>query len=159
MPGPWYQAGEHYLSSPFPRTPPSGPTCPCTRPLLLLPLPPTSAQAPQLEAKEIAYRRFPAPKIVDCDQNGSQVSAHGRVGALPPHLTSRPTHHSHAPPNLLLPAPAAAAAPPQARYLLAKLNPSSTYSSTNPLSAEVINTDDVSLSTFTEHLKRLAVQS
>eukprot|EP00798_Chlamydomonas_sp_ICE-L_P005189 gene5189-18413_t len=44
-------------------------------------------------------------------------------------------------------------------FLLAKLNPSSTYSSPTPMSAEVINTDDVSLSTFTEHLKRLAVQS
>ncbi len=47
----------------------------------------------------------------------------------------------------------------QARFLLARLNPSSTHSSKDPLSAEVINTDDVSLSTFTEHLKRLAVQS
>lgn len=75
-------------------------------------------EAPQAEAKEVAHRRFPVPKIVDCDQNGSQ-----------------------------------------ARFLLAKLNPSSTYSSASPLSAEVINTDDVSLATFTEHLKRLAVQS
>ena len=74
--------------------------------------------APAAESKEIARRRFPVPKIVDCDQNGSQ-----------------------------------------ARFLLAKLNPSSTYSSANPLSAEVINTDDVSLATFTEHLKRLAVQT
>ncbi|KAF5842832.1 COP-II coat subunit [Dunaliella salina] len=74
-------------------------------------------EAPKMEAQEIAQRRFPTPKIVDCDYNGSQ-----------------------------------------ARFLLVKLNPSSTYSSANPLSAEVINTDDVSLSTFTEHLKRLAVQ-
>jgi protein transport protein SEC23 len=29
--------------------------------------------APQEEAKQIARRRFPVPKIVDCDQNGSQV--------------------------------------------------------------------------------------
>jgi protein transport protein SEC23 len=29
--------------------------------------------APQEEAKTIARRRFPVPKIVDCDQNGSQV--------------------------------------------------------------------------------------
>jgi protein transport protein SEC23 len=47
----------------------------------------------------------------------------------------------------------------QARFLLVKLNPSSTYQSAAPLSAEVINTDDVSLSTFTDHLKRLAVQT
>ncbi|KAG2499921.1 hypothetical protein HYH03_002208 [Edaphochlamys debaryana] len=74
--------------------------------------------APQAEAKEIVRRRFPVPKIVDCDHNGSQ-----------------------------------------ARFLLVKLNPSSTYTSATPMSAEVINTDDVSLATFTEHLKRLAVQS
>ena len=47
----------------------------------------------------------------------------------------------------------------QARFLLAKLNPSSTHSSAAPLSAEVILTDDVSLSVFTDHLKKLAVQS
>lgn len=47
----------------------------------------------------------------------------------------------------------------QARFLLVKLNPSSTHASAAPMSAEVINTDDVSLATFTEHLKRLAVQS
>lgn len=29
--------------------------------------------APQEEARQIARRRFPVPKIVDCDQNGSQV--------------------------------------------------------------------------------------
>jgi protein transport protein SEC23 len=47
----------------------------------------------------------------------------------------------------------------QARFLLAKLNPSSTYSTSSGLSAEVINTDDVSLSVFSEHLKKLAVQT
>ncbi|KAG1662006.1 hypothetical protein FOA52_012177 [Chlamydomonas sp. UWO 241] len=47
----------------------------------------------------------------------------------------------------------------RARFLLVKLNPSSTHTSTAPQSAEVINTDDVSLATFTEHLKRLAVAS
>lgn len=49
--------------------------------------------------------------------------------------------------------------PPQARFLLAKLNPSATYNSTQAMSSEVIMTDDVSLQVFTEHLKRLAVQS
>lgn len=48
----------------------------------------------------------------------------------------------------------------QARYLLAKLNPSATYNTAqNAISSEVIMTDDVSLQVFTEHLKRLAVQS
>lgn len=31
-------------------------------------------QAPQEEAREIARGRFPVPKIIDCDQNGSQVT-------------------------------------------------------------------------------------
>jgi protein transport protein SEC23 len=47
----------------------------------------------------------------------------------------------------------------QARYLLAKLNPSATYNTAQSMSSEVIMTDDVSLQVFTEHLKRLAVQS
>jgi hypothetical protein len=57
--------------------------------------------------------------------------------------------------------PALLAPPPdlQARFLLAKLNPSSTYNTAAPMSSEVIMTDDVSLAVFTEHLKRLAVQS
>ena len=74
--------------------------------------------APQAEAKDIARRRFPVPRVVDCDQNGSQ-----------------------------------------ARFLLAKLNPSATYNTSAAVSSEVIMTDDVSLQVFTDHLTRLAVQS
>ncbi|GBF99075.1 hypothetical protein Rsub_11846 [Raphidocelis subcapitata] len=74
--------------------------------------------APQQEAKAIVARRFPVPRVVDCDQNGSQ-----------------------------------------ARFLLAKLNPSATYNNSAAVSSEVIMTDDVSLQVFTDHLKRLAVQS
>jgi len=53
---------------------------------------------------------------------------------------------------------------PQARFLLAKLNPSSTYNSAAGAAyagaaSEVIMTDDVSLAVFTDHLKKLAVQS
>lgn len=49
----------------------------------------------------------------------------------------------------------------QARFLLAKLNPSATYSNAHEMSAgsDVIFTDDVSLQVFFEHLQRLAVQS
>lgn len=52
----------------------------------------------------------------------------------------------------------------QARFLLAKLNPSATHDSANSLSAangasEIILTDDVSLSVFQEHLAKLAVQT
>ena len=47
----------------------------------------------------------------------------------------------------------------QARFLLAKLNPSSTHNNQSSMSAEVIMTDDVSLQVFTDHLKKLAVQS
>lgn len=80
---------------------------------------PTAARRPaQTEAQTRLRSCFPVPRLVDCDQNGSQ-----------------------------------------ARFLNAKLNPSSTYNTATPLSSEVINTDDVSLQVFTEHLKRLAVQS
>ncbi len=52
----------------------------------------------------------------------------------------------------------------QARFLLAKLNPSSTYNNAAGAAyagaaSEVIMTDDVSLAVFTDHLKKLAVQS
>eukprot|EP00884_Botryococcus_braunii_P021827 jgi/Botrbrau1/8328/Bobra.0081s0017.1 len=75
-------------------------------------------EAPKQDAEALLKRRFPVPRLVDCDQNGSQ-----------------------------------------ARFLLAKLNPSATYNNTTAMSAEVIMTDDVSLMVFTEHLKKLAVQS
>ncbi|EIE23773.1 COP-II coat subunit [Coccomyxa subellipsoidea C-169] len=75
-------------------------------------------EAPKRDASSILQRRFPVPRLVDCDQNGSQ-----------------------------------------ARFLLARLNPSSTYQSQQSMSAEVIMTDDVSLSVFTEHLTKLATQS
>lgn len=49
----------------------------------------------------------------------------------------------------------------QARFLLAKLNPSATYSNTHEMAAgsDIIFTDDVSLQVFIEHLQKLAVQS
>jgi len=75
-------------------------------------------EAPQAEAAGIIHKRFPVPRLTDCDQNGSQ-----------------------------------------ARFLLAKLNPSATYNSTASMSSEVIMTDDVSLQVFFDHLKKLAVQS
>ena len=46
----------------------------------------------------------------------------------------------------------------QNRFLLVKLNPSSTHAS-GAGGGEVIFTDDVSLDVFIEHLKTLAVQS
>jgi len=51
----------------------------------------------------------------------------------------------------------------QARFLLAKLNPSTTHTSGNAYggggaqSAQTIFTDDVSLQTFMDHLMKLAV--
>lgn len=53
-------------------------------------------QAPKQDAEAILKQRFPVPRLVDCDQNGSQ-----------------------------------------ARFLLAKLNPSATYNNTTAMSAEV----------------------
>lgn len=73
--------------------------------------------APREEAEVILSKRFPVPRLVDCDQGSGQ-----------------------------------------ARFLLARLNPSATYNSSQSF-GEVIMTDDVSLSVFYDHLKRLAVQS
>ncbi|KAJ0092554.1 hypothetical protein Patl1_26110 [Pistacia atlantica] len=77
-------------------------------------------RAPHDEAQLIIRDRFPVPRLVVCDQHGSQ-----------------------------------------ARFLLAKLNPSATYNNANDMAAgsDVIFTDDVSLQVFIEHLQRLAVQS
>ncbi|XP_068664793.1 protein transport protein SEC23 E-like [Aristolochia californica] len=77
-------------------------------------------QAPHDEAQMIISSRFPVPRLVVCDQYGSQ-----------------------------------------ARFLLAKLNPSATYNSAHEVTpgSDVIFTDDVSLQVFFEHLLRLAVQS
>ena len=77
-------------------------------------------QMPKEDANYILNQRFPVPRLVDCDQNGSQ-----------------------------------------ARFLLAKLNPSATHNSQgSPYGhaggSDVIFTDDVSLQVFMEHLKRLA---
>ncbi|RWW40242.1 hypothetical protein BHE74_00054362 [Ensete ventricosum] len=76
-------------------------------------------QAPQDDAQMIIRDRFPVPRLVICDQHGSQ-----------------------------------------ARFLLVKLNPSSTYNSAHEVvpGGDVIFTDDVSLQVFSEHLQRLAVQ-
>ncbi|RZC69537.1 hypothetical protein C5167_032664 [Papaver somniferum] len=76
-------------------------------------------KAPHDDANATIKERFPVPRLVVCDQHGSQ-----------------------------------------ARFLLAKLNPSATYNSTaNPLpGGDVIFTDDVSFEVFLDHLQRLAVQ-
>ncbi|KAM5569715.1 protein transport protein SEC23 [Rosa sericea] len=77
-------------------------------------------QAPHDDTQMIIRERFPVPRLVVCDQHGSQ-----------------------------------------ARFLLAKLNPSATYNNAHEMAAgsDVIFTDDVSLQVFFEHLQRLAVQS
>ncbi|KAI3996575.1 hypothetical protein MKX01_009407 [Papaver californicum] len=76
-------------------------------------------KAPHDDADATIKERFPPPRLVVCDQHGSQ-----------------------------------------ARFLLAKLNPSATYNSdANPLpGGDVIFTDDVSFEVFLDHLQRLAVQ-
>lgn len=76
-------------------------------------------QAPQDDADALIKERFPVPRLVICDQHGSQ-----------------------------------------ARFLLAKLNPSATYNSDAPLvpGGDIIFTDDVSFEVFLDHLQRLAVQ-
>lgn len=74
--------------------------------------------APKADAESLLVDRLPVPKLLECDQGGSQ-----------------------------------------ARFLLAKLNPSVTYNSPQYGASEAIMTDDVSLQTFMEHLSRLAVAS
>ncbi|KAK8578394.1 hypothetical protein V6N13_116240 [Hibiscus sabdariffa] len=75
-------------------------------------------QAPRDDADAIIKERFPVPRLVICDQHGSQ-----------------------------------------ARFLLAKLNPSATYNSEgNHPGGDIIFTDDVSFEVFLDHLQRLAVQ-
>lgn len=75
-------------------------------------------QAPRDDADAIIRERFPVPRLVICDQHGSQ-----------------------------------------ARFLLAKLNPSATYNSDGVApGGDVIFTDDVSFEVFLDHLQRLAVQ-
>jgi protein transport protein SEC23 len=47
----------------------------------------------------------------------------------------------------------------QARFLLAKLNPSASYNSDSPLpGGDVLFTDDASFEAFLDHLQRLVVQ-
>ncbi|CAA2982660.1 transport SEC23 [Olea europaea subsp. europaea] len=76
-------------------------------------------QAPREDADAIIKERFPVPRLVICDQHGSQ-----------------------------------------ARFLLAKLNPSATYNSDVPSvpGGDILFTDDVSFEVFLDHLQRLAVQ-
>ncbi|VAI18390.1 unnamed protein product [Triticum turgidum subsp. durum] len=75
-------------------------------------------KVPHDESDAIIKERFPVPRLVVCDQYGSQ-----------------------------------------ARFLLAKLNPSVAYNSDNPApGGDVIFTDDVSFEVFMDHLQRLAVQ-
>ncbi|KAJ8631932.1 hypothetical protein MRB53_025268 [Persea americana] len=75
-------------------------------------------QAPCDDADAIVKDRFPVPRLVICDQHGSQ-----------------------------------------ARFLLAKLNPSATYNSNVfQQGTDVIFTDDVSFQVFIDHLQRLVVQ-
>lgn len=76
-------------------------------------------QAPRDDADATIRERFPVPRLVICDQHGSQ-----------------------------------------ARFLLAKLNPSATYNSNAPATpgGDILFTDDVSFEVFLDHLQRLAVQ-
>ncbi|KAG0333246.1 GTPase-activating protein S23 [Podila horticola] len=77
-------------------------------------------EAPVANSQELLTDRFPIPRYIVCDQNGSQ-----------------------------------------ARFLLSKLNPSTTHVSGGQYGAAPVGaaifTDDVSLQVFMEHLKKLAV--
>jgi protein transport protein SEC23 len=73
--------------------------------------------APEADAESLVADRVPPPRLVKCDQYGSQ-----------------------------------------ARFLLARLNPSVTQKTRLTDGSEVIFTDDISLQAFIEHLQELAVQ-
>ncbi|KAF9586167.1 GTPase-activating protein S23 [Lunasporangiospora selenospora] len=77
-------------------------------------------ESPTGASQELLVDRFPIPRYIVCDQNGSQ-----------------------------------------ARFLLSKLNPSTTHVSGGQyggaVAGQAIFTDDVSLQVFMEHLKKLAV--
>ncbi|KAL0906938.1 hypothetical protein M5K25_025473 [Dendrobium thyrsiflorum] len=74
-------------------------------------------EAAEMDAEELIEGRIPVPKLIKCDQHGSQ-----------------------------------------ARFLLARLNPSATHKTRLADGLEVMFTDDVSLQAFLEHLQSLAVQ-
>uniref|UniRef100_A0A1D1Y1A2 Protein transport protein SEC23 n=2 Tax=Anthurium amnicola TaxID=1678845 RepID=A0A1D1Y1A2_9ARAE len=74
-------------------------------------------EAPELDAAALVAERIPVPKLIKCDQYGSQ-----------------------------------------ARFLLAKLNPSSTQKTQTVDGSDIIFTDDISLQVFIEHLQALAVR-
>ncbi|VVA33307.1 Hypothetical predicted protein [Prunus dulcis] len=74
-------------------------------------------EAPEIDAEQLVADRVPAPRLIKCDQHGSQ-----------------------------------------ARFLLAKLNPSVTQNSTYSNGSDIIFTDDLSLQVFLDHLQVLAVQ-
>lgn len=105
-------------------------------------------EAPHEEAKLIIKDRFPVPRLVVCDQHGSQVSNLVMIVIKCPSLEFLIF-------NLTM------MALRQARFLLAKLNPSATYNTVQDVAdgSDIIFTDDVSLQVFFEHLQRLAVQS
>ena len=46
-------------------------------------------QGPKAEAASILQRRFPVPRLVDCDQNGSQVHPHPVIVLSQPYFMSR----------------------------------------------------------------------
>ncbi|OMJ09422.1 Protein transport protein SEC23 [Smittium culicis] len=74
-------------------------------------------EMPQVDAQDLLFDRFPVPRYVNCDQNGSQ-----------------------------------------ARFLISKLNPSTTHTNNNQYGGgEAIMTDDVNMQVFMDHLKKLAV--
>lgn len=99
-------------------------------------------KAPHEESDSIIKERFPVPRLVVCDQYGSQVILFCTCGFI---NEERGKHCFLL--NL------------QARFLLAKLNPSVAYNSDNPApGGDVIFTDDVSFEVFMDHLQRLAVQ-
>ncbi|GMN61533.1 hypothetical protein TIFTF001_030628 [Ficus carica] len=130
-------------------------------------------QAPRDDADAIVKERFPVPRLVVCDQHGSQ-----EAGRLPGPLLglvkngSASSNGSQAQKQLFqlvhckglyldaeIRYQGGRIIVSHARFLLARLNPSATYNNDAPLpGGDVIFTDDVSFEVFLDHLQRLAVQ-
>ena len=121
--------------------------------------------APKEDAHMLLQERFPVPMYVECDQYGSQARLINRfikflmnrfIKRLMNRFIKRLMNRFI---KRLMNRFINEADGSQARFLLAKLNPSVTHNSTTGQGSDFLFTDDVSLQVFMEHLKKLAVQS
>ncbi|CAJ2664760.1 unnamed protein product [Trifolium pratense] len=113
-------------------------------------------RAPHDDSDLIMKERFPVPRLVVCDQHGSQVTFIYFEFAFCILFLLKMTLSFFFLRHLIC---LAFMHNVQARFLLAKLNPSATYNTEASLpGGDIIFTDDVSFEVFLDHLQRLVVQ-